>query len=358
MRPVAIDALNRHLGLVGNPSALHVAGQRARRVMEEARETLAAALGAHPSEVVFTSGGSEANSIAVLGSAAARPERGHVVISAIEHPSVAAAAQRGAEALPVTRQGVVELDEAPVFINERCSLVSTMTVNNETGIVQPISQLRDLAQNGGAWFHTDAVQAVGHLEVDFAASGFDLMSVSAHKLGGPVGIGALVVKRNVTPSPIGLGGGQERELRSGTLPVALAASFAAAAAEAVAQLPVEIPRLGALQQQLFEILGANQADINNVDVPSAPHIVSATFEGLRANDLLFLLDQAGIYASVGSACRAGVHQPSEVMLAMGRDSDQASATLRFSIGHTSNSADLELLAARLPDCVAQARKAW
>lgn len=207
MRPEAVDAFVEQAAIVGNPASLHRPGQRARSALEEAREELAAAVGAHPSEVIFTSGGSEADSIAILGGwSARRADRGRVVISAIEHPAVAGAAERGAERIPVTADGVVDLETAAELIDDRVGIVSVMAVNNETGVVQPVEAVRKLAVRAGTWMHSDAVQALGHLPVDFRQSGLDLMSLSAHKVGGPVGIGALLARRSVTPAAIGLGG--------------------------------------------------------------------------------------------------------------------------------------------------------
>ncbi|NLE97617.1 MAG: cysteine desulfurase, partial [Propionibacterium sp.] len=322
VRPLAAEQLMQKLQLVGNPAALHRAGQRARAQLEEAREQLADAMGAQPAEVIFTSGGSESDSLAVLGGwgASGRPR---CLVSAIEHPAVLGAVERGAEVLPVTSAGVVAADAAAGLIDERTGLVSVQLVNNETGIIQPIDDLRRLAHASGAWFHTDAVQAVGNIPVSFRDSGVDMMTISAHKLGGPVGIGALIARKEIEPHPIGLGGGQERKVRSGTATVALAASFAAAAAEAVEDLAREAERLRALQRRIVERLQGFGARANTVEADHAPHIVNATFPGLRAGDLLFLLDQRDVYASVGSACRAGVHQPSEVLLAMGRSDDEA-----------------------------------
>lgn len=359
MRAVAVEELNRHLDIVGNPSALHRAGQRARRVLEEARERLADAVGAHPTEVVLTSGGSEADSIALLGSLAARADEGRprALVSAIEHPAVGGMVARGAEVIPVTPDGVVDVAAGVARIGADVGVVSVMAVNNETGIVQPLEELRRASRAAGAWFHTDAVQALGHVPLHFRDSGVDLMSLSAHKVGGPVGVGALLVRRSLSPRPIGLGGGQEREIRSGTAMVALAASFAAAAAEAVGTLEEEAVRLRALQSEVVGACEAAGGHVNTTAAEHAPHIVNATFRGTRADDVLFLLDQHGIHASVGSACRAGVHQPSEVLLAMGRSPDDAAATLRFSLGHTTTSADVARLAEVLPGAVARAREA-
>ncbi|MEZ5088182.1 MAG: aminotransferase class V-fold PLP-dependent enzyme, partial [Tessaracoccus sp.] len=320
--PEAADAFVEASRVCGNASALHRAGQRAKARLEEAREELAAALDAHPSEVVFTSGGSEADSLAVLGGWHARPGRDRVLVSAIEHPAVLGAAERGAEVIPVAPVGSVDPAVLAEMLDERVAVVSVMAVNNETGVIQPVEELRRRAHEAGAWMHSDAVQALGHTPLSFRESGVDLMSLSGHKVGAPVGIGALLARREVTVQPIGLGGGQERFVRSGTLPVALAASFAAAAAHAVSEQQRHAAQWAAWGDRVAELCRALGGRINSHEAPHAPHIVNVTFPKARADDVLFLLDQRSIYASVGSACRAGVHQPSEVLIAMGRSVDE------------------------------------
>ena len=380
LRPEALEAFVAASGLVGNASSLHRPGQRARRRLEEAREELAAAVGASPSEVIFTSGGSEADTIAVLGGWEAGRSRGRsrCLVTAVEHPAVKGAVSRGAEVLPVGAEGVVSLGALEETLDEAVAVVSVMWVNNETGVLQPVSEVAELAGAVGAWMHTDAVQALGHVPVDLAASGVDLMSVSAHKIGGPVGVGALLARRSVVPAAVGLGGGQEREVRSGTQPVALAAAFARAASVAVGELGAEVSRLAALRDRVAEACVAAGGRLNSRPRPTsggqessqrtegvggappvgAPHIVNVTFDGVRADDLLFLLDQRGIAASVGSACRAGVHQPSEVLLAMGRTPDEATQSLRFSLGWTTTSSDISRLVEVLPEALSVARSAF
>lgn len=360
MRPEAAASLHEHLSVVGNPAALHRVGQKARRVLEDARESLAVAVGADPTEVVFTSGGSEADTIALMGGMAARRSAGRprCLVSAIEHPAVLGMTGHGACTLDVTRDGVVDVEAAVGALDDSVGVVSVMAVNNETGITQPVEQVRRAAHEHGVWVHTDAVQALGHLPVDFHASGVDMMSVSAHKVGGPVGIGALLVRRSVTPGMVGLGGGQERAIRSGTGAVALAASFAAAVRAATSTLEAEMCRLSDMQQRIMTLCRGLGAVVNTDVAEHAPHITSVTFERLRADDLLFLLDQHGVFASVGSACRAGVHQPSEVLLAMGRSADDAAATVRFSTGHSTTDAEIDQLAEVLPEAVARARAAF
>ena len=342
MRPEALEAYVRHADLVGNPSALHREGQRARRALEDAREALADVVGCLPAEIIWTSGGSEADSIAVLGGwrASGRPR---ALVSAVEHDAVLGARGHGAELLPVGRDGAVDVEAAESLVDDRVGLVSVMLVNNETGLRQPVEAMRRCTLRHGVWLHTDAVQALGHVPVRFDELGVDMMTLSAHKLGGPVGIGALVARRDVQPTPIGLGGGQERRVRSGTAPVALAAAFAAAARAAVGELEETNARLRMYGGRVRQTLRSLGATVNAPEDRCAPHIVNATFPGIRAADLLLLLDQRGIQASVGSACRAGVHQPSQVLLAMGRSEDEAASTLRFSMGWNTSDTDVDRL---------------
>ena len=361
LRPAALEAMTEAWRQIGNPSSQHASGRAAHAALEDARERLAAALGADPSEVVFTGGGTEADNLVVLGGAGdpATSGRPDVAVSAVEHPAVRAAADalagRG-RILAVDADGRVEA-EALASLDAGVAWVSVMWVNNETGTVQPLPAVIEAARRVGASVHSDAVQAVGHLPVSFADSGLDAMTVSAHKLGGPVGVGALVARREAPLSPVTRGGGQERRLRSGTVPVALAAGFAAAAVEAVASRTRESARLGALRGRLVAGVAAlPDVRINGGDTVG-PAILNATFAGARADDLLLLLDAAGVDASTGSACTAGVHQPSEVLLAMGRRDADASASWRFSRGWTSTDADVDAVVAALPEALARARAA-
>ncbi len=357
MVSAAIAALVDGAALVGNPAALHTSGRRARSLLEDAREQLAEAVGAHPSEVVFTSGGSEADTIAVHAGLR-RCADARVLVGATEHPAVASAVGRwpGVERLGCDRDGVAVLAEdegSPV------ALVSLMAVNNETGTIQPLEDAVGWAHGRGAWFHTDAVQALGHVPVDFAACGADMMSLSAHKVGGPVGIGALLVRRDVTVPSWGLGGAQERDMRSGTQMTMLAASFAAAASQASRGLQRESDRLRLLRDGLVARIRSTitGSHVNGGDLVS-PAIVNVTFDQTRADDVLLLLDEAGFDCSTGSACRAGVHQPSEVLLAMGCTLEQAASSVRFSFGPSTTADEIDRLAAVLPDVVSRARTAW
>ena len=359
--PSARAAMEAVWELPGNPSSLHSAGRRARRLLEESRESLAASLGCLPTEVVFTSGGTEANNLVLLGAAGARPERPRLVIGGGEHPSVAGAVERlpgRVDVLPLDAGGRIVVGAESV-IGPGTALVSTMLVNNETGVVQSLDAVAARARETGAWLHTDAVQAFGHLPLDFAALGVDAMTVTAHKLGGPVGIGALVVRRELTLAASGFGGGQERMIRSGTAMTALATGFAEAARCAVAELEVESSRLRELRDRLAAGVAAAVEDVRvNGGEPVSPTILNITFAGCRADDLLLILDAAGIDCSTGSACTAGVHQPSEVLLAMGRTPDEASASLRFSLGRSTDAAAIEKVLAVLPEAVERARTAF
>ena len=357
---VARGAMDEVWRLPGNPSSLHTAGRTARRLLEESRESLAECLGAHATEIVFTSGGTEANNLILLGAAGARPERPRVAIGGAEHPSVAGVVDH----LP-GRVDVLRLDATGrlrdgqlAVLTERTALVSVLLVNNETGVVQPLDEVLSAGRAVGAWTHTDAVQAFGHLPLDFGALELDALTVTAHKVGGPVGIGALVVRRELTLAAPGFGGGQERRVRSGTAMVALAAGFAAAARSAVDDLAQEAARLQSLRTRLVGGITSRVPDVRvNGSAPTSTAILNVTFRGCRADDLLLILDAAGIDCSTGSACTAGVHQPSEVLLAMGRSQPDASASLRFSLGRGSSAAAIDRVLGVLPEAVVRARSA-
>ena len=374
MSAEALAVMTRELARTGNPSSLHSAGRRARRTVEEARETLAAAAGAHPSEVIFTSGGTEADNLAVKGLYWSRrdadPKRTRILCSAVEHHAVMDAVEwlerhEGAEVawLPVDAQGVVRLDAVESEIERdpgSVALVTVMWANNEVGSIQPIPDVVRLAARHGIPVHSDAVQAFGAVPLDFRSSGLAAMSVSGHKIGGPVGVGALLLGRAVSLTPVQHGGGQERDVRSGTLDTPAIAAFAAAAEAAVANLDGEAGRLGSLRDRL--IAGVQKAIPEAVlrgapaqgRLPGNAHF---TFPGCEGDSLLFLLDLAGVESSTGSACTAGVPRPSHVLLAMGLDEDTARGAQRFTLGHSSTDADVEALLKALPDAYARARQA-
>ena len=367
VRPEVAEVYAQELVGEGNPSSLHAAGREARRRLEEAREELAAALGAQPAEVLFTSGGTEADNLAVKGAVYAHPApRPRLLVSAVEHHAVLDAAtwlgERGladVALLPVTTQGVVDLDAARELLaaGEAPALVSVMWANNETGVVQPVEEVVAIA--GGAPVHSDAVQAVAQLPVDFAASGLAAMSVTGHKLGGPVGTGALLARRDLALAPVHHGGGQERGVRSGTLDVAGARALARAVTLAVADREAENARLAALRDRLVAgaLAAVDGLHLTGEHAPRLPHVAHLTVDGADADSLLFGLDTAGIAASAGSACQAGVQEPSFVLVAMGHPHELARSALRFSLGRTTTEADVDAVLAVLPDVVARSRAA-
>jgi cysteine desulfurase len=376
MIPEAVAALTEQLGRVGNPSSLHAAGRAARRVVEESREIVAAALGARPGEVVFTSGGTEADNLAVKGLFWSRrtedPRRTRILASAVEHHAVLDALHwlegEGAdvELLPVNRCGRLEPDTVREAIERdpgSVALVTVMWANNEVGTVQPVSEIVEIAHAHGIPVHTDAVQAVGQLPVDFAASGADALTLTAHKLGGPFGVGALLVRREIDLVALLHGGGQERDVRSGTLDTPAIAAFATAVRLAVERRPEHAARVGALRDDLLARVSRVVPDaVLNGDrdcsvshrLPGNAHI---QFPGCEGDSLLMLLDARGIACSTGSACSAGVPQASHVLLAMGADEVAARSALRFSLGYTTTQADVDALVEAIGPVVERARAA-
>jgi cysteine desulfurase len=377
MLPEAIDAMSAQLGLLGNPSSQHAAGRRARRVVEESRELVAQALGARPSEVVFTGGGTESDNLAVKGLYWSRRDaddrRRRLLVSAVEHHAVYDSAvwlaeHAGAEVewLPVDSAGRVHPQTLRAALErdpDSAALVSVMWANNEVGTVQPVAELAEIAREHGVPIHSDAVQAVGQLPVDFAASGLDAMTVTGHKLGGPIGVGALLLGRGVSPTPLLHGGGQERDVRSGTLDTPGIAGFAAAVASAVKHQPERAEELARLRAELVRVVVAavDDAVYNGDPEPGPDHRLPGnahfSFPGCEGDSLLLLLDARGVECSTGSACSAGVSQPSHVLLAMGADPRRARGSLRFSLGHTSTAQDVAVLADVIAPVVERARKA-
>ncbi|MGW2551553.1 cysteine desulfurase family protein [Streptomyces sp. NPDC001635] len=373
MLPEAVEALTAQLGITGNASSLHASGRRARRTVEEARETLAEALGARPSEVVFTSGGTEADNLAVKGLYWSRrdadPARTRVLSSPVEHHAVLDAVHwlgehEGAtiEYLPVDSYGRVRpevLREAIARNPEDVALVTVMWANNEIGTVMPVRELVEVATEFGIPVHSDAVQAFGQVPVDFEASGLAAMTVSGHKIGGPYGIGALILGRQYSPVPVLHGGGQERHVRSGTLDVPAIASFAVAGRLAAERREWFAREIGALRDGLIAAVRSAVPDaiLGGDPVHRLPANAHFTFPGCEGDSLLLLLDAQGIECSTGSACTAGVAQPSHVLLATGAAPDLARGTLRFSLGHTSTEADVEKVAKAIGPAVERARTA-
>jgi cysteine desulfurase len=370
----ALAALTRELSRTGNPSSLHGSGRRARRSVEDAREAIATAAGAHPSEVIFTSGGTESDNLAVKGLFWSRsgedPSRRRILCSAVEHHAVLDTVEwlerhEGAEVtwLPVDGDGVVDLEALAAELSRdpgSIALVTVMWANNEVGTIQPVHRIVELAHAAGVPVHSDAVQAFGSLPVDFKASGLDAMSVSGHKIGGPVGVGALLLGRAVKLTPVQHGGGQERDVRSGTLDTASIAAFAAAAEAAAAHLDSETARIGALRDRLISGVLEHVPEAVLRGAPGEgrlPGNAHFTFPGCEGDSLLFLLDLAGVESSTGSACTAGVPRPSHVLLAMGLDEEAARGAQRFTLGHASTDADVDALLAALPGAYERARQA-
>jgi cysteine desulfurase len=382
MLPEAVAALSEALSTFGNASSMHSSCRRARRAVEEAREGIAAALGARPSEVIFTAGGTESDNLAVKGiywaRQAADPRRRRIIVSGVEHHAVLDTAQwlaehAGAELtwIEPDERGLIRpeaLSEAVLANPDDVALITAMWANNEVGTVNPIDQLAAIAAAYGIPFHTDAVQAVGAVPVDFTASRVGALTLTGHKLGGPYGVGALLLGRDVPCTPLLHGGGQERDVRSGTVNVPGIVSLAAAVRLAVAERPIAAPGLASLRDDLVAgileavpdaILNGPAVDAQLADgIPARlPGNAHFTFPGCEGDSLLMLLDARGIECSTGSACTAGVAQPSHVLLAMGVDPKLARGSLRFSLGHTSTAADVNALVGVIRPVVERARNA-
>ena len=375
MLPEAIEVMTEELAQLGNPSSLHNAGRRARRIVEESREQIAGVLNARPSEVVFTSGGTEADNLAVKGLYWARrqadPARRRILVTSVEHHAVLDSVgwlsrHEGAEGcwLDVDRQGMLRPEVLRAAIEAdpgRVALVSIMWVNNEVGAVLPIAELAEVAHAHGIVFHTDAVQAAAQLPVDFAASGADALTVTGHKLGGPIGVGALLLQRGAEPVPVLHGGGQERDVRSGTLDAPAIRAFATAVIISAERREAEAKRLAVLRDDLIRQVTEAVPDAVLNGPPPGPDRLPGnahfSFPGCEGDALLMLLDAKGIACSTGSACTAGVAQPSHVLLAMGADEDRARGSLRFSLGHTSAQEDVDALGASIGEAAERARRA-
>lgn len=350
---------------VGNASSLHTQGRGARRLVEEARERVAGALGVRPSEVVFTAGGTESDNAAIKGAFWASP-RTSIAVSTIEHHAVLDAVDwlrdaQGARVLdlPVDAFGRVRCDVAEEVFAQHgsdCAIVSIMWANNEVGTIQPMGELSELARRYGIVMHSDAVQAVGSIPVD--PNLVDLFTVSGHKLGAPVGTGCLIIGRDITVAPVLHGGGQERDVRSGTLDVAGIHAFSIALDEAVAEQPAHALRVSALRDDLVRrVQAAVPTSVYNGAIEDRlPGNAHFTFPGCEGDDVLMLLDAAGVDVSTGSACSAGIPEPSHVLLAMGASPQAARGSLRFSLGATSSDRDVDALVAALPGVIARARR--
>ena len=330
----------------GNASSRHEYGRQARAAIDEARARVAAAVGAHATEVVFTSGGSEANNLFIKGAAACR-KPGLIAVSAIEHPCVREPAKQLRRAgwtlheIAVDAAGRIDAQDWSELLNARPAIVSVMLANNETGVLQAIDHLAPEAGRAGAWFHTDAVQALGKIAVDFRALGVHGMTLSAHKIGGPLGAGALIVDKRVELSPLVAGGGQERGLRSGTENVAAIVGFGVACEQAVARIDTEADRLAALRERLETSLVGLGARIFALDADRLPNTSFFAIEGIDGETLVAKLDRAGFACASGSACSSANPEPSHTLLAMGVEAGLARNAVRVSLGRDTRAEDIE-----------------
>lgn len=372
LRPAARDAYLEACGVLGNPGSVHTAGRRARAVLDDALSQIAEDLGVPRHWVVLTSGGTEADNLALRGVIGARSRTGAqrpaLAVTATDHPAVrdtAAVLGTGdatdgvrVHEMPVDASGLLTDQGITAALAEGdTALVSTALVNNETGVVQDVARLARAAHEAGALVHTDAVQGIGHTALP-SWDDVDLLSLTAHKIGGPVGIGALVVKPEIELQAVATGGGQQRGLRSGTLDAAHTAAFAAALHETLADWQREMERLSGLTTRM-------RAGIAAIDPSARPtirdesvlagHVLHMLFPGADSESLLFLLDERGVDASAGSACHAGVTRPSHVLTAMGISDDDARGSLRLSLGWTSTEQDVDILLAALPEALERSR---
>ena len=373
LRKEVFDCYVEHLQTLGNPSSVHSSGQLVRRALEEARESLAKSVDCNRSEVIFTSGGTESDNLAIKGlfwqRVAEDAKRTVIISAATEHhasidPMEWLEKHDGAEILwlPVDDQGAVDLVFLEQYLNSnhsKVALINLMWANNETGVITDIEKVVTLAKPFEIPVHSDAIAAFGHIPISFSASGLAAMSISAHKIGGPVGAGALIVSRATKLVSIIHGGGQERGMRSGTMNAPVAKAFALAAELSIAELSEEYSRLETLRNKLVQgvkeitPLARHTAELS----PRMPHNAHFTFDGCSGDSLLFLLDQQGVCVSVGSACQAGVNGPSHVLVAMGRTQSQANGCIRMTLGKQSTEADVDAFLKALPKALDGALRA-
>ena len=373
LRPEVLDVYLQYLQQQGNPSSVHSFGQSTRRSIEEAREAIAKAIDCNRNEVIFTSGGTESDNLAIKGLFWQRRNqdaRRNVIVSAYtEHHAVIdpiewLVAEQGAEVVwvPVDDRGVVDLNWLQAYLSENhedVALVTLMWANNEVGVITPIEQVTELASVYQIPVHSDAVAAFGHIPVSFAKSGLTALTISGHKIGAPVGVGALILSRNANLVSTSHGGGQERGIRSGTLNFAVAKAFAKAAELAVAELPERADQLAKLRDRAVAGVKALVPDVGFSGEGAArlPDNAHFTFAGCSGDSLLFLLDVAKVAVSNGSACRAGVARASHVLMAMGRSEADASGCVRVTLGLTTTEADIDAFLDALPAAYAAAKRA-
>jgi len=359
LRPEVLEAMLPYLREhFGNPNSLHRFGRASRHAIEDAREEVAALLNAESREIIFTSGGTEANALALAGALEAAPRGGAMVCSAVEHHAVGdTAARRGALRVPVDTAGRVDLEALHALLHEDTPLVSVMFANNETGVLQPVEEIAAACGERGIQFHADLVQAAGKVPLDVRELSLDLGAISAHKLGGPKGVGASFVRHGLRFTPQLLGGAQERGRRAGTENVAGIVGFGKACALARAEMRENHARLEALRAHLAAGLLAAVPDcwINGGDAPALPHILNMGFEGVEGEALLLALDVEGIAVATGAACTSGAAAPSHVLLAMGQSHAHAFGAIRFSFGASTNAAEIARVLHVLPAIVARLR---
>lgn len=365
VHPEVAEAMRRCLVDVwGNPSSIHAQGREARLAVEAARERVAALIGARPREIVFTSGGTEADNLAILGAARRRREKGdHVITSAVEHHAVLHACEALREegfrvtVLPVDGDGLVDPEDLRRALDERTVLVSVMLANNEVGTIQPVRELAALARERGVPFHTDAVQAAGQIPVDVDDLGVDLLSLSGHKIYGPKGVGALFVRRGMRLDPLVYGGGQERRLRPGTENVPGIVGLGKAAELARQELPERARHAAALARRLREgVLERVPATVlNGHPTRRLPNNVNVSILGVQAESVLLNLDLRGVAASSGSACAAGSLETSHVLRAMGVPAERAEGALRLTLGRGNTEDDVDAVLEILPPLVEKLR---
>ena len=366
---VAISALNNQIKKLGNASSLHSAGRSVRKDLESAREEIAKAIDCAPSEVIFTATGTEANNLAIKGLywKAAKSNRNVIITSTFEHHAVMdpiawLAEHENAEvvSINVDRNGFILIDELAQAIKEhqgKVAFISIMHSNNEVGTIQDIAKIVKIA--GDIPVHADCVQSFGKVELSFKDLGLTAATISAHKVGGPLGVAALILKRGLDIEPILHGGGQERDIRSGTFNAPSIVSFAAAAKESVAAIADRDKKVRALKSELIQTVKKNVSDawVNGDQINCLPGITSITFPKTDSEGLLLLLDSEGIACSTGSACSAGVQRPSHVLLAMGLTEDETTSTLRFSVSHSNTLTEIAKLGSVIASVVARSRAA-
>jgi cysteine desulfurase len=366
MLPAAADRMAAALREeFGNPSSVHHFGQQAKAALDDARSAVAALIGADPSEVVFTSGGTESDNLAIRGAAESLEMTGrrHIIASGIEHEAVLntlkALARRGwrTTLLQIDQSGIVSPETLSGALADDTAVVSIMHANNEIGTIQPVAELARLAHERGALFHTDAVQSAGKIPIDTKGLGVDLLSVSAHKFYGPKGVGAIWIRRGVRLLPLMTGGRQERSRRAGTENVAGIIGMGVAAKEARAKMATEAPRLSALRDRLEQgvLSSVPGTMVNGALGPRVPNTTNISFDRVEAESLLIALDLAGIAVSTGSACSSGTLEPSHVLKAMGFSAHRTQNSIRFSLGAGNTDADIERVIAAMPGIVEKLR---